>query len=158
MDWKRNGLWIAALIGMVIAGSAITATVNSITEAQQQLGTSSNIQQIGCKVYTIEKTATTQNEITNNDWQVTFAMEYTIDGRQTREGVKTAMVKDNTEAAVKTAVASQCEQDWANAQARHGTIDTVVIQTTANDNSVLAQIYNASKKTWANISAQQVEP
>lgn len=142
-----------ALLTIIITASAITATVTSIAEGKALLGTGINLQETGCKVYSIEKTATTQAEF-NDPWTVKFAMEYTIDGRQTREGVKTVLVANNTETAVKTAVEPLCDADWTKAQAKHGTIDTIIVQTLAKDNPVLNKVYSAAKKTWNSLSAQ----
>jgi hypothetical protein len=45
-----------ALLLLLIAGSATTIIVNSIEEAQTKLGTNNVLEEIGCKVYSIEKT------------------------------------------------------------------------------------------------------
>lgn len=141
-----------ALLISLLAGSAVTVTVGTIAEAQAELGSSPTLEQIGCKVYEIKKEATTQDEITNNPWTVEFAMEYSIDGKKTREHVRRTEVNDNNETAIKEAVAPICETDWQNAVTKHGTVDKVIIKN--EDNPVLNQVYDAVKKTWANVSVE----
>lgn len=142
--------WAMAII--LIGASATTAYVTSTTDAKTLLGTTNDLQITGCKIYSITKEATTQKEVDEKDWEVRFALEYTINGKQTREGVKTAYIKNNTETDAKNAVEPICEQDWQNAQTKYTNIDKVIIETDAKDNPVLEKIYNPATQIWASLT------
>ncbi len=143
-----------ALLAILFTASAVSITVNSVQEGKAALGTSTQLEEVGCKIYSITKTGTTSQEL-DEDWVVSYAMEYTIDGIQSRDGVGQTTVKTNTEQAVKTAVEPLCEAIWAEAQTKFGTIDSVMVKTTVNENPVLEQIYSAVGNSWSNITAQQ---
>lgn len=159
MDWKSkaNSVIFWGIILLVGSGIATTAYVSTIAEAQAKLGTSQSVTLTGCKVYSITKTATSVEEL-SKDWEVNYALEYSYeqDGKMvaTREGVRTAFVSTDSEAAVKAAVEPACEKDWTAAQARYGVIDTVVVE--QKTNPVLSQIYDPAKKAWNSLTASQV--
>ncbi len=151
MEWKKNALWIAALIGMIIVGSAITATVGSIEEAQNILGTSKDLEEIGCKVHSIEKTASTQEEILSNFWEVVFIEEFLVNGKLDRI-VMVEHVTSNSEELIKLAIEKRCQEAWTKAQTDNETVTDIRITTDANTNVVLNQIYKAATKTWENLT------
>lgn len=155
MDKKTgSGIIFFALLAFIMVGTATTVYVSTIEEGRNLLGTSQNTELIGCKVYSIQKIATDEKDF-NSDWTVKFALEYTYEGEggrmiQTREGVKTVYVASDTEAAVSAAVEPICDQDWATAQSRYGTVDKVIVE--ANTNPILNKIYNPISKIWSSLS------
>ena len=157
MDWKSkiNTIVLVVVITLATTGIATTVYVSSIAEGQAALGKAQDVSLIGCKVYSISKTAESMGDFAN-DWEVKFAMEYSYedgDGRmvQTREGVRTAFSATDSEAAVKAVVEKRCEADWAMAQARYGTIDQVIVE--PKTNPVLSKVYDPGKKQWNSLSA-----
>ena len=139
-------LWVFALIGMLVAGSAVSIIVSSEQEAEEKLGTIPVLEFTGCKVSSISKTATTALEISANDWEIKYFMKYKKDGVDFVTSEKTIFVKSNTEAVVKVAVEKPCEQDWAEIQAGNEVIDKVLI--VPKTNPVLNQVYDVVKKVW----------
>ena len=142
-----------ALLLIIIGAGAITATVSTVTEAKDVLGTTKNATDPICYVYSISKRATTQDEITNKPWNVEYELAYKQDGK-TKGEAKDTTVKTNTEAAVKNAIAELCETEWEEIQAQNTVIDSVVISET--NNSVLEQAYDLITRTWVNLNTGQV--
>jgi len=142
-----------ALLITLFTASAITAMVSTVQEAQSKLGTTQTPIENGCYIHSITKQATTQNEITSNEWIVSYEFAYILDGQSFGEE-KQAMVKDNTEAAVKAVIAPLCDQEWARVKAESGTIDKVIINIGAETNDVLNQVYKATTKTWGSLTAE----
>ncbi len=145
----KTGLIMFALIAFIIVGTATTIYVETVNEGKALLGTSKDTALIGCKVYSIQKIAESQADF-EKDWKVQFALEYNYEGNgrmiQTREGVKTVFVKNDSEEEIKIAVEPICDQDWVNAQARYGTVDKVIVE--SKTNPILSKLYNPVAKIW----------
>ena len=151
-------LWVSALIGLMVVGAAVTRTVTTEAEAAAILGQAADLKADKCEVLSIQKTIESSDIAVGfeRNWQVTYAMWYYRDGTKTRT-TGTVETAQNTEAAVKAVVAPACEQAWAKEQAENATVDTVIIQPTAEQNSVLVQFYDYVKRQWKS-TVQQAEP
>jgi len=155
MELKKNMLWISALIGMMVIGTAVTVTFDNEADARNAVGTSVSIAKSdrGCEIMSIEKRASTADEITNNDYTITWAMWYEKDGTLTRKTGQ-ASVKTASDLAVKAAVQAPCETAWAQAQAE-GTVDSVIIKP---EIGALNELYDYVARKWETKTAQQITP
>ena len=144
MDLRKNTLWIAALIGMIAIGSAITVFVTNEDDAIAELEKPVEITKEKCTIDSIEKTAGTKAEVSSNPTIVKFRLEYFNPDYATSKGE--IGVADNSDAVIKAAVENACEQKWEEVKARkENTEKTVIIQ---YPNDLLNQYYDLDDKKW----------
>ena len=152
MNWKKNTLWVSALIGLMVIGTAVTITVATEAEAIDVLGKTVALEAGECKALRVEKCASTSKEITSNPYHTTFEFEYTKDGETYNEigTIQTATASMET---IKPLIAKECDAIWANLKASNETIDTIIIKPDAS--SLMAQAYSVITKTWATASLEK---
>lgn len=146
MEVKKNMLWAFAFIGMVIAGSALTVYVSTEQEARDTLRAGVSLQAGACGVVNegIIKSVESEAQISENQYIVNFALEYTINGETQREG---GMIQTNNIDLknLETVVEKECDSLWTMIQAQEKV--TVVIKP---ENDIFNRIYNVLTKQWSN--------
>ncbi len=154
MKWNKNLLWVSALIGMMVIGSAITVT--SVQDAITALSDKPIITPLEGEVHSCEKTVTTIEEANNAPYSATYSTWYQKDGVKTREGVKSTEVANCSEATIKAATAPLFEAEYATITAKYNkTYNSVTISPAGEGNKPLTDTYDYIKKTWNSIA--QVE-
>ena len=145
MDWRKNSLLIAAFVGMMVLGTAITVTFDNETDAKNALGTNVLIEKSekGCEIAFVSKSGTTANEIDTKDYTFKWIMHYKKDGKDKyKSGFGyVASANDNV---VKVAAQPLCDNAWTEAKTE-GTINKVIIRP---ELGVLQEFYDYVAKQW----------
>lgn len=154
---KKNALWVFALIGMLLLGTAVTVYVSSDFEAAQAFSTTPTIEKGTCEPVTEpSKQATTLQEWQEAKWTTHYNLHLKVNGENKTIPIRVETEQSTTEA-IQTQAAIDCE---AKALEEITKIENeqkqVIWEKTAT--GIMTQYYDLLKKKWETITTTEPEP